>query len=173
MASTGSSIYEHYIAEQIAREDERKKSIEARGLAVITTSGALATLLLALVTLVRRGDNASTPTDESALPASAHDWIRWALILFAAAGVSALVTNIPFPFYKEARVEGLEHLVDNSWDDSPKEAEATVASNRLAILRSARFWNGARGWMLLLAMAAEVLAVAFIAYAVWLVLDVL
>ena len=86
--TTGGSVYESYIAEQVAREDLRKTSIESRGLAVITTSGALATLLLGFITLIGQDETGVQ------LPASAHDWIRAALILFATAGGLALLTRL-------------------------------------------------------------------------------
>ena len=63
----GRSVYADYIAEQIARQEERKRSIEARGVTVITTSGRLATLLLGLAALTTREEQTFT------LPAAAQD----------------------------------------------------------------------------------------------------
>src|SRR4051812_49050206 len=53
----GAPVYADYIAEQVVREDARKESVERRGLAVVTTSGALATLLFALAALSTKAND--------------------------------------------------------------------------------------------------------------------
>src|SRR5204863_5652630 len=47
----GSSVLLDYLNDQLARQDARKVSLEQRALAVITTSGALVTLLFGLAAL--------------------------------------------------------------------------------------------------------------------------
>ena len=49
----GRAIYADYIKEQQEAQEARKVSLEQRGLAVITTSGALVTLLFGLTALYR------------------------------------------------------------------------------------------------------------------------
>jgi hypothetical protein len=46
-------------------------------------------------------------------------------------------------------------------------AEADVADNRVAVLESLQRWNGIKGWVLFVAMACEVVAIALVAVAVW------
>ena len=51
----GRSIYADFIKEQLDAQEARKVSLEQRGLAVITTSGALVTLLFGLTALGAAG----------------------------------------------------------------------------------------------------------------------
>lgn len=50
--SNGFQPYQELLVGLLAEERERKKSIEQRGLSVVTSSGTLATLLFALAVLV-------------------------------------------------------------------------------------------------------------------------
>jgi hypothetical protein len=156
---SGSAIYAEYFAQQLVREDQRKASLEARGVLVVTTSGVLSTVLLGLATLTKKKDAAF------ALPDSARWWVVAALVLLTFAVAGAIVTNFPFKS-DEADVDGLRNLVKESWDDSPSEAEKTVAINRLSVLSSAKGVNSLRAWFLFGAMLCELLALVAIAVAV-------
>ena len=154
----GRSVYAEYIAEQIQRQEERKKSIEARGVTVITTSGTLATLLLGLAALTTKEQTTFT------LPTAAQDPLEWALIAFAAAALASIFTQLPMR-YEEASAEGLRGLVDTSWNDSEEEALDAVARNRLTVLKRAKHVNGLKAWALFAAVSGEALAVIALAVA--------
>jgi hypothetical protein len=79
------------------------------------------------------------------------------------------VVNLP-GWYREADRTDLERLLDESWDDSFDTAEKEITATRLAVLASAKFWNGVKAWALFVAVSCEAAAVGFIAYAVWLAL---
>ena len=151
------------MAHQVEREDQRKASLEARGIAVVTTSAALATLLLGLSTLGKESKSSVLLAPE------AHGSVRVALALFALGALVAVVTNVPLG-YREATVSGLRKLLNDSWDDSVKNALATVAANQLVVLESARFANGVKAGALVAAIGFEVAATILIAHAVWTVL---
>jgi hypothetical protein len=151
-------VYAGYIAEQIERQEERKRSIESRGVTVITTSGTLATLLLALAALTTR--EAGTFT----LPPSAEDPLEWSLIAFAAAALASIFTQLPLS-YREASTSGLRGLVEDSWNDSEEEALDAVARNRLNVLRRAKEVNGIKAWALFAAVVAQAAAVIALAFA--------
>lgn len=125
----------------------------------MTTSGVLSTILLGLATLTKKQDAAF------ALPNSARWWVIAALVLLTFAVAGALVTNFPFES-DEADVDGLRKLVDESWDDSPSEAEKAVAINRLSVLGSSKDKNSRRARFLFAAMVCELLALIAIAVAV-------
>ena len=55
----GRAVYGEYIKEQLNAQEARKNSLEQRGLAVITTSGALVTLLFGLTALTCRSEFAN------------------------------------------------------------------------------------------------------------------
>lgn len=64
-AERGSSIYAAYVNEQLAAQDSRKTSIEQRGIAVITTSGTLVSLLFGLVAVLTAADDYQYPEEQS------------------------------------------------------------------------------------------------------------
>jgi hypothetical protein len=150
------------VRDLLAREDARKESIEKRGLSVITTSGALATLLLGLATFV-------THNPDFTLPPAANTALKRALAAFAVASVLAVLTNLPL-FYGEVDPKKLKRDLKPHWSDSQREAENQVAKTLLKITISARKVNGAKAWCLLLGILAEVVAVVFVAICVWQIL---
>ena len=93
------------------QERARKTSLESRGAAIITTSGALATLLTGLVTFTRGNVSAfHLAIDKNAV---------WALIAaavsFGLAAVLGLAANLPL-FYEEADPDILEARVkEEEW----------------------------------------------------------
>lgn len=153
-----SAIYGTYLKDQLATQDARKTSFETRGLAVITTSGTLVTLLFALAAL-------STKREATfVLPDAAQSWlVNGALPLFFLAAVAALVTNAPL-VYQAADPDDIESLLGAS--GTAEEAERDVAYARVAELRSAKQKNGVKGWVLVFAMFCEVLAVGCVAIGV-------
>jgi hypothetical protein len=50
----GFRLYAGYIAEQLANQEARKKSLEDRAATVITTSGVLATIMLGLTSFAAK-----------------------------------------------------------------------------------------------------------------------
>ena len=162
---SGSSIYAEYIQAQVEREEERKKSLESRGVTVITSSGTLATLLLGLVAIATRAEATFDLPDGARLP------LGLALGAFTVAALLAIITNIPL-LYQEAKLEGLEGVVDHSLADSEDEARETVARNMLRVLSSAREKNRIKAWALCLALGAEAVAVGFLAWAMLEILEI-
>ena len=65
----GRAIYSDYIKEQLDAQEARKISLEQRGLAVITTSGVLVTLLFGL-TALRSGGRAHSSSRTRPPPSS-------------------------------------------------------------------------------------------------------
>jgi hypothetical protein len=165
VSTSATKLYADYIAEQINREDQRKTSLETRGVAVVTTSGALATLLLGLAALSKKNQ---TSKGTFVLPDSSQGPLKWALILFTAAALGAVLTNFGV-WLQWADPSGLRKVLDDD-EKTPEDAEWDIAENRLAILKSLNSWNDKKGWALIAAMLCEVVAIGFIAVAVWMAL---
>src|SRR5215212_326740 len=72
----GFRAYGEFVKDELAAQDQRKASFEQRGLAVITTSGTLVTLLFALSAL------ATKDSQTFALPDAARRWLNGALVFF-------------------------------------------------------------------------------------------
>ena len=159
----GRAIYADYIKEQLEAQDARKLSLEQRGLAVITTSGVLVTLLFGLTALsVRRESTFDIPDTAAAL-------LIVALVFFVLAALCAIVTNLPRS-HEAVTVDALRGAVKERWADSEAVASEMVALTRLKMLASAKKNNDAKGIALVIAMSLEILAVALVGAAVGFVL---
>jgi hypothetical protein len=163
LADRGSAIYAQYIKDQLTEEDARKESIEKRGLAVITTSGTIVSLLFGLVAVL-------TGAKEFKLPAGAEPWLGAALIAFVIATFAGLLTNMPL-LYLGVKAKELKLAVADLWDDEPKVAEKRIAATHVKVLTRAKSLNAAKGWILVGAVTAELAAVIFLALAVKSILD--
>jgi hypothetical protein len=160
---TGYPVYGEFIKDELEVQDKRKTSFEQRGLAVITTSGALVTLLFALAALSTK--KAATFT----LPDSAEMWLSIALVLFFISALSALITNAPL-IYQAVPAEKIRERLR---EKPPRDADAAardVAFTRIDELESAKRMNTIKGWALAAAMLFEALAVGCVAIAVSIIL---
>ncbi len=152
------------IQSQLAEERARKTSLESRGVGIVTSSGALATLLFGLAAFTR-GSFAQLH-----IPLSGA--AKWALIvaavLFAGAAVLGVLSNAPLP-YEEALVPPLRQRVEQDEWGAPDPIEAARRDARLAvdIIDSARKWNGLKAMFILAGIVLEALAGIAVAVAVY------
>src|SRR5260370_17633649 len=122
--STGPDMYGEYIKAIVDSEDARKTSLEQRGVGIVTTSSALATLLFAVVGVVTASKNFSFPT-------AAHGYLVAAIVLFAVAVAAGILANVPL-LYKQAMPTADE--LAEVWDYSASKGQAHVIATRLKIL---------------------------------------
>jgi uncharacterized membrane protein YcjF (UPF0283 family) len=159
----GRAHYAAYIKEQVDAQEARKNSLEQRGLAVISTSGVLVTLLFGLTALTtRRGATFVIPDTSAA-------FLIAALAFFVLASLSALITNLPRS-YQGAKVDALRDAVRSRWEDSEVAASRKVAFTRLTVLDSAKKVNNQKGLALVAGMVCEIIAVALVGIAMGFVL---
>lgn len=159
----GSTVYWEYVKEQVAREAERKESLEKRALSVITTSGVLASLIFALAAF---NITKAHPT----LGSSAKHALAVGLVAFFVAAVLALAANRPVP-YREIKPTELKDAINSErWLESKQVAEKRTALTEIDVLSSARHRNGWKARTLWTAIAAEVVAIGAIATAAWIIL---
>jgi hypothetical protein len=156
MPDAASDIYADYIKGLADAETVRKTSLEQRGLAVVTTSGTLVTLLFALIAVITSAKNLS-------LPASARGDLAAAVILFAIAVAVGLTANLPF-LYEEA--EPTADTLSAVWTYAPQEAQAFVIATRLKIVSSFRHANAVKGWLVLAAGLVQLAAVVTLVLAI-------
>jgi hypothetical protein len=162
VASGGSSIYHSFVKDRLAEQDARKNSFEQRALAVITTSGALATLLLAFAALV-------TKSNEFELTSSARCLVVAATVAFATAALAAVATNLPLN-YASVRAEQMGALVKERWGDEEAIAEQRITATLVNLIANAKKLNRIKGWLLFSAVTIEGLAVILLAIAVGVIL---
>jgi hypothetical protein len=163
LASVKGSSYGHTIQSQLDEERARKTSLESRGIGIVTSSGALATLLFGLVVFTRGNVN-QFHVDIGGVA-------KWALIvgvlLFAVASLMGLAANLPLD-YREASIQKLkERVVKAEWDaQDPVEAARYDAVLNVQVLEAARKINGVKAWLIFVGIAAEALAAVAVAVAV-------
>lgn len=167
-APSATSVYGEYLKDEMARQDARQSSFEQRGLAVVTTAGTLVTLLFGLAALSTSSAKGNPLHHEESV------FLAVALVLFFAAGLLALLTNIPLgyagpdlPDAKKPEKPSFGDRLNADPQDSYAGAVYAVADVRLTILTSAQKQNGLKGKLLFAALIAEVLAVACVAVAIF------
>jgi hypothetical protein len=161
-APSAPALYGGYLRVQLAEQDARKASFEQRGLSVVTTSGALATLLFGLAAFT------ATKKSHDHLPHDARLALVVALILFVVAGILALLTNLPVA-YEVPSAEMILNLAERDPPHTDVEAQRELAKVYARIVKDAKQKNGQKGWLLFGALLFEVGAILAVAVAVALV----
>lgn len=159
----GRTLYAEYIKEQVQAQEVRKTSLEQRGLAVISTSGVLVTLLFGLTALSIKGEATFDIPDTSAV------FLVAALVFFVLAALSALTTNLPRS-YEGVSVDALREAAKDRWQDDEATASKKIALTRLTVLSSAKEVNTQKGIALIAAMVFEIIAVGLVGVAMGFVL---
>lgn len=135
-------------------------SLEGRASGVITTSGALVTLLFGFVAV------ASTTT-HTLMPSSAVGHLAIALVFIVIASAFAILVTLPLVFPDVSTGE-MERLTEKPlWVYADRiEATRMIARSRVKTLRWTRRVNTAKGIVLAVAMVAEVVGIGFVALTV-------
>ncbi|HEU5472707.1 MAG TPA: hypothetical protein VFV67_18830 [Actinophytocola sp.] len=144
-----------FMQDQLAAEETRRTSLEQRGLAVITSSGVLATLGFGSLALFRQRDAVPMPGP------SAYLLVGGGVALLVAA-ILALVTNAPLR-HRAINAAAMVQTMREHWADHESTARARVTSTTARLLATARSANDLKALLLLAAMSAEVLGVALLA----------
>jgi hypothetical protein len=157
------SVYVDLIHDQLVDEDARKTSCEQRGITVITTSAALASLLFGLTSVVTRATHTS-------IPEWARNALYGALGFFALAAVAAIFTNLPLA-YKGINTDDLRKLVERPhWEGPKPQAARGAAKAHLDQIDAARAANNLKARALQIALILEVAAVISVAISVALII---
>jgi hypothetical protein len=152
------AVFAEFVTELLAAEDKRRESLEARGGSVITVSGTLVTLLLALAALV-------TKEKAFSLPHAARDRLSFAVLAFVVAALFAIATYAPQPTRITDPAE-LAGLLPTLWNRGTDFALKKTTATRLEQLRTAQTANDRKARALLAAVTAQVVAVILLAWAV-------
>jgi hypothetical protein len=138
----------------LAEEAARKESYERRGLAVVTTSGTLVTVILAIAGLHH---SAPTPLTVGLLAA--------ALVSFVGAAAGGLLANLP-QGYKQISTESIATLLDKTvfFGDVNRVSRKIVLA-RFGELTAARRANARKARALRWGLFSELLAVLLLSFA--------
>jgi hypothetical protein len=164
LSDVAGSSFGPTIKAQLDEERARKTSLEARGIGIVTSSGALATLLFGLVTFTRGNAPNQLHLD---IGNTAKGALIAGVLLFAFGALMGLLVNLPVP-YREALVPRLANRVtpEQWFKPEPLEAARRDAKLNVDILNSARKYNGWKAIAVFAGIAAEALAGVAVAVAV-------
>ena len=145
------------IADLITKEQDAEQSatasLQARGLAVISSSGTMVTLLFGLSAV------AST-AQHFKLPATAKPPLYAAAVLLVAAAIAGIATNSPRGS-KLTALQGLRPLLESPyWGYPAGPARQEVARTQLTIAEAARAGNRVRARFLFAGIILEIAGIA-------------
>jgi hypothetical protein len=152
-------IYSALVITRLTEEDKRGSSLQTRGVAVVTTSGTLVTLLVALSQF--RVGGKVLPN----LPAASRWLFAIAITAFVAAAFSGLMANLPRALVRP-HLSSLVDLIKSEWSAPASAAEKPVALARARQLQELETANDRVARAVFAGLVAEVLAVALAATAV-------
>lgn len=161
-ARRAGDVYGPLMVTMLSEQAARKSSIEQRALAVITTSGALVSLLVALSALLLGKDAGLR------LHAGPRAALVAAVVAFVAAAILALMANTPRA-YRDFAPEDVDRMLAE-WDSGGEDALWLVSQAHADHLKRATEANEKKALLLQIAVGAEVGAVALIALGVVLTL---
>lgn len=154
----GAKTLAGYVTEVVTAEHKRADSIEARGRSVISSAGALVTLLLALAAVGAKSKAVAIPSGAAALIAAA-------VLCFALAAVAAVATAAPQTAHL-VEPAGFEAAIKAAWDRPKDAALKQVTATKVVELADAQRANNRKAIMLAAAVGLEALAVLLLAAAV-------
>ena len=149
--------YSAHIEQQLYYERERRKTLDARALAVTTTSSAFVGLALALSVLVTGKDYKFTGAGGAVVVAS--------LLAFVTAAVFGLVANMMKP-HDVTSSETLLKMVREHWKDDEVDARNIVATLNIRTIDTLRTGSNAKVVWIKRAAAVQLAAVLLLIVAV-------
>lgn len=150
-----------FVDHEVVVEEARKASIEARGVATVTAASAIATVLLALVTVTKKSGQSVL-----VVPGGARPWVEIALACFLGAAALGVLTNYPVTLYWVTPSK-LSDYIDEQWEALPGVTQQKIIDHQIKRLTALHKWNTVKGYVLMVAMAAQVLAIVSIVIAVF------
>jgi hypothetical protein len=158
-AGGAGQIYAELVTTRLTEEEGRGRSLQARGLAVVTTSGTLVTLIFAIAQFALRSKVVAT------VPSASRWLLTIATVTFVGAAVGGLLANLPRDIGRPSS-SNIAEKIENEWSKQAAAAEKTVARDRVCQLQKLEGANDVAAWAVLAGLAAEVLAIALAAAAV-------
>jgi hypothetical protein len=157
--SDGAERYVSFVEQELKAEKDRRETLDGRGQAVVTTSGALVALLGAVGALVidRNG---------FVLPSDAHYPLLAALVLFVAASLLGILVTIDFR-YAVASAETLD-LMEKHLTDSDQTARKSIVGTNVKTIVTLRRGNNKKASFLFVALFTQLGAVLSLALTVYL-----
>ncbi len=157
LASMRGASYSETIKSALAEERATKSSIEQRGVAIVTTSGALATLLFGFGAFVYKSTSPSFTNEGIA-------FLMTAVVLFVVAAAFGLLANRP-ALYREADIPSLRQRTEKEeWHkDTAAEGARRDSLLYVGMIEVYRQTNATKARYVYLGIGLEILAISCIA----------
>lgn len=154
--------YAAFIESELKAERDRRAAYDGRGQSLVTTSGALVTLLGGLAALVRTPPMVRLPT-----PASVA--VSIALVLFVCAATCGIIAGWN-RLYAVATVPTMHRMTSGHWKDDEVDARNNVAGVQLRTLDTLRRANEFKVRWVSVGLIMQASALAVLAVAVTIVI---
>ena len=155
MAEQGET-YAKFVEAELKAEMERRASLDARGLAIVTSSSALITLMFSLSVLL-------TGKDHEVL-GDGKGWVVASLICFIVAGLLGILANRARE-YEVTHESTLYEMLGAHWTDDEVDARNVCATRHVATIESLRRGNESKAEQITLALVFQVAAIALLVVA--------
>ncbi|XUL89983.1 hypothetical protein ACQ86D_27880 [Streptomyces galilaeus] len=162
---TAGELIGDFIEKELRTTRERRTSIEARGVTVITTSGVIVTLQMAFFTVMAPKKYAAS-TD-------VRIFVALSLAGFILAAAMGILVNLP-GHKREVAIDLntlVPHLTDPHWSADADHARRAVAAAQLQVGIKAFKVTNSKGKRLLVAFLAELFGMTMLSVAVLLVIN--
>jgi len=156
------TVFPDYVKELATTEDARRASLEARGASVITSSGALVTLLFALSAL-------ATKQQSFVLSSGPRKLLAVATVAFVIGAMLAIGTYVPRRTRLTDPVQ-LARQLPELWKHDNDFARKKTAISRLVELADSQRVNDVKAGLLVAAVAFQVIGVLLVAVSVLVIL---
>jgi hypothetical protein len=143
--------FAEFVTGQLTAEQERRVYLDTRGTGVVTTSGTFVAAVFALATFVLGRDYQ--------LGTAGIVLIGLTLVCFVGAAIAGVVASFPRP-YGIADITSLKAMTGSHWTDNPSAARRDLAAQTISSIETLRQANARKAAALVVALVAQVLAMA-------------
>jgi len=156
--SAAGKVYQESVTAMLAAEFERRKTLEARGATLMTSSASLVALIFGLTVLVTGKD-----------PVLINRWAVYvllgSLVLFVFAAVIGIVVQTYLHKYDVVECEFLEMLArtDEEWSRSADHAVRADVSQKVRTVCSLRKGNGTKAIWVIAGLIVQLAAITSLA----------
>ena len=155
---TGGDYLLEFVGTELAKEENRRSSLEARGLSVATIAAGI----VALITALRQF--AGLPAFDLGKDTATRALLVACILLFVCASFTAALTNAPRRL-SLVNPSGLLKLAPELWGGAADRAHKMIFSSQIVYLDQAQRANDQRGRLLFCAIVFLALAVLMLALA--------
>ncbi len=154
--------YVSFFDQELNSERERRSTLDGRGQAVVTTSGALVALLSAVGAIVIHRST-------FVFPGNARYPLVSALILFVVAAFLGILAAVNFKYDVVSR-DSLSQMLRGHWTDSDDMAAKNIATANVITIKTMRRGNNTKAALLLIALFTQLGAFLSLSVAVFLLI---